>query len=224
MCLKTEWNRELLWQRFDVARNEPIKTIGIGGFFMSKTTVRPMIEVALLATIAYILDLVTQPMSLGPWISLSFKMVPIFLLSFRWGVKAGAMGGFIWGLLQVVTGEAAGGWLTPIQGFLEYFVAFSLIGLSGTVKPALDKAIRDKKRVQTLTYITAGVVLGGFARYLIHYIAGVIFWGSYAPAGQSAYIYSLVVNSSSFLGETIASLIVFFILQEFLGRLLITEQ
>jgi probable proton-coupled thiamine transporter yuaJ len=207
-----------------VATNEPIKTIGIGGFFMSKTTVRPMIEVALLATIAYILDLVTQPMSLGPWISLSFKMVPIFLLSFRWGVKAGAMGGFIWGLLQVVTGEAAGGWLTPIQGFLEYFVAFSLIGLSGTVKPALDKAIRDKKRVQTLTYITAGVVLGGFARYLIHYIAGVIFWGSYAPAGQSAYLYSLIVNSSSFIGETIASLIVFFILQEFLGRLLITEQ
>ena len=191
---------------------------------MSKTTIRPMIEVALLATIAYILDLVTQPMSLGPWISLSFKMVPIFLLSFRWGVKAGAMGGFIWGLLQVVTGEAAGGWLTPIQGFLEYFVAFSLIGLSGIVKPTLDKAIRDKKRVQTLTYITVGVVLGGFARYLIHYIAGVIFWGSYAPEGQSAYLYSLIVNSSSFIGETIASLIVFFILQEFLGRLLITEQ
>jgi len=183
-----------------------------------------MIEVALLATIAYILDLVTQPMSLGPWISLSFKMVPIFLLSFRWGVKAGAVGGFIWGLLQVVTGEAAGGWLTPIQGFLEYFVAFSLIGLSGAVKPALDKAIREKKRLQTLTYITVGVILGGFARYTIHYIAGVIFWGSYAPAGQSAYLYSLIVNSSSFLGETIASLIVFFILQEFLGRLLITEQ
>lgn len=192
---------------------------------MSKTTVRPMIEVALLATIAYILDLVTQPMSLGPWISLSFKMVPIFLLSFRWGVKAGAMGGFIWGLLQVVTGEAAGGWLTPIQGFLEYFVAFSLIGLSGTVKPALDKAIQEKKRLQTLTYITVGVILGGFARYTIHYIAGVIFWGSYAlEKGQNPYLYSLIINSSSFLGETIASLIVFFILQEFLGRLLITEQ
>ena len=192
---------------------------------MSKTTVRPMIEVALLATIAYILDLVTQPMSLGPWISLSFKMVPIFLLSFRWGVKAGAMGGFIWGLLQVVTGEAAGGWLTPIQGFLEYFVAFSLIGLSGTVKPALDKAIQEKKRLQTLTYITVGVILGGFARYTIHYIAGVIFWGSYAlEKGQNPYLYSLIINSSSFLGETIASLIVFFILQEFLGRLLMTEQ
>ena len=89
-----------------------------------------MIDIALLATIAYILDLVTQPISLGPWISLSFKMVPIFLLSFRWGLKAGAMGGLIWGLLQVATGQAAGGWLTLTQGFLEYFCRLlALLGL-----------------------------------------------------------------------------------------------
>ena len=191
---------------------------------MSKTNIRPMIEVALFATIAYILDLVTQPMSLGPWISLSFKMVPIFLLSFRWGVKAGAMGGLIWGLLQVVTGQAAGGWLTLIQGFLEYFVAFSLIGISGVVKPALDKAIKQGNRVKSLMVITEGILLGSFARYLIHFIAGVIFWGSYAPKGQSPYLYSFIVNSSSFLGETLASLIVFFALQRFLGRLLNTEK
>ena len=191
---------------------------------MSKTSIRPMIEVALFATIAYILDLVTQPMSLGPWISLSFKMVHIFLLSFRWGLKAGAMGGLIWGLLQVVTGQAAGGWLTLTQGFLEYFVAFSLIGISGVVKPALDKAIKQDNKVKSLMLITGGILLGSFARYLIHFIAGVIFWGSYAPKGQSPYLYSFIVNSSSFLGETLASLIVFFALQRFLGRLLNTEK
>ena len=191
---------------------------------MSKTNIRPMIEVALFATIAYILDLVTQPMSLGPWISLSFKMVPIFLLSFRWGLKAGAMGGLIWGLLQVVTGQAAGGWLTLTQYFVEYFVAFSLIGISGVVKPALDKAIKQGNKVKSLMVITEGILLGSFARYLIHFIAGVIFWGSYAPKGQSPYLYSLIVNSSSFLGETLASLIVFFALQRFLGRLLNTEK
>ena len=191
---------------------------------MSKTNIRPMIEVALFATIAYILDLVTQPMSLGPWISLSFKMVPIFLLSFRWGLKAGAMGGLIWGLLQVVTGQAAGGWLTLTQGCLEYFVAFSLIGISGVVKPALDKAIKQGNRVKSLMVITEGILLGSFARYLIHFIAGVIFWGSYAPKGQSPFLYSFIVNSSSFLGETLASLIVFFALQRFLGRLLNTEK
>ena len=191
---------------------------------MSKTNIRPMIEVALFATIAYILDLVTQPMSLGPWISLSFKMVPIFLLSFRWGVKAGAMGGLIWGLLQVVTGQAASGWLTLTQGFLEYFVAFSLIGISGVVKPALDKAIKQGNKVKSLMVITEGILLGSFARYLIHFIAGIIFWGSYAPKGQSPFLYSFIVNSSSFLGETLASLIVFFALQRFLGRLLNTEK
>ena len=177
-----------------------------------------MIDIALLATIAYILDLVTQPISLGPWISLSFKMVPIFLLSFRWGLKAGAMGGLIWGLLQVVTGQAAGGWLTLTQGFLEYFVAFSLIGISGVVKPALDKAIIQGKKLKSLVYITGGILLGGFSRYLIHFIAGVIFWGSYAPKGQSPYLYSFI------LGETLASLIVFFALHRFLGRLLNTEK
>lgn len=191
---------------------------------MSKTSIRPMIEIALFATIAYILDLVTQPMSIGPWISLSFKMVPIFLLSFRWGVGAGAMGGLIWGLLQVVTGQAAGGWLTLTQGFLEYFVAFSLIGISGVVKPALDKAIIQGKKLKSLVYITGGILLGGFSRYLIHFIAGVIFWGSYAPKGQSPYLYSFIINGSSFLGETLASLIVFFALHRFLGRLLNTEK
>ena len=191
---------------------------------MSKTSIRPMIDIALLATIAYILDLVTQPISRGPWISLSIKMVPIFLLSCRWGLTAGAMGGLIWGLLQVATGQAAGGWLTLTQGFLEYFVAFSLIGISGVVKPALDKAIIQGKKLKSLVYITGGILLGGFSRYLIHFIAGVIFWGSYAPKGQSPYLYSFIVNSSSFLGETLASLIVFFALQRFLGRLLNTEK
>ena len=83
---------------------------------MSKTNIRPMIEVALFATIAYILDLVTQPMSLGPWISLSFKMVPIFLLSFRWGLKL-VLWAVLSGATSVVTGQAAGGWLTLTQGF-----------------------------------------------------------------------------------------------------------
>lgn len=129
---------------------------------MSKTSIRPMIDIALLATIAYILDLVTQPISLGPWISLSFKMVPIFLLSFRWGLKAGAMGRPYLGLLQVATGQAAGGWLTLTQGFLEYFVAFSLIGISGVVKPALDKAIIQGKKLKSLVYITGGILLGAF--------------------------------------------------------------
>lgn len=191
---------------------------------MSTTNTRALVEVALFATMAYILDLLTQPMAIGPWISLSFKMVPIFILSFRWGPKYGALGGFLWGLLQVVTGQASGSWLSLTQGFLEYFVAFSLIGLSGLVKPQLDQALKQKRTWLTLFWLLAGILLGSLSRYLIHFIAGVIFWGSYAPSGQSAYLYSLIVNGSSFLGETIASLLVFLVLQSFLNRLLIVDR
>ena len=184
---------------------------------MSKTNIRPMIEVALFATIAYILDLVTQPMSLGPWISLSFKMVPIFLLSFRWGVKAGAMGGLIWGLLQVVTGQAAGGWLTLTQGFLEYFVAFSLNGISGVVKPALDKAIKQGNKVKSLMVITEGILLGSFARYLIHFIAGVIFWEAMPLKDKALISIHLLSIAHPSLEKHWPSLIVFFALQRFLA-------
>ena len=96
------------------------------------------------------------------------------------------MGGPYLGASPSGDGQAAGGWLTLTQGFLEYFVAFSLIGISGVVKPALDKAIIQGKKLKSLVYITGGILARGLLlRYLIHFIAGVIFWGSYAPKGQS---------------------------------------
>ena len=71
--------------------------------------------------------------------------------------------------------------------FLEYFVAFSLIGISGVVKPALDKAIKQGNKVKSLMVITGGILLGSFARYLIHFIAGVIF-GEAMPLKDKALI------------------------------------
>ncbi|MGT2906659.1 energy-coupled thiamine transporter ThiT [Streptococcus dentiloxodontae] len=189
---------------------------------MSRTDIRQLIEIALLATVAYLLDVFTQPLSFG-WISYSFKMVPILILSYRWGTKAGLLGGFIWGLLQVVTGQASGGWLNFTQGFLEYFVAFTLIGLAGLVKPQVDKARKNKSTVKLLSFALLGTLLGTTSRYIIHFIAGVIFWGSYAPAGQSAIYYSFTVNGLSWLGETIACVLVIWLLQPFLYKFLETN-
>lgn len=191
---------------------------------MTKTNIRLLAEVALFATLAYILDIFTQPMSIGPWISLSFKMVPIFIISFRWGVKAGVLSGFLWGVLQVVTGEAASGFLNLFQGFLEYFVAFALIGTAGFVKPLIDKARQEHQPVHLLLYSMLGIIIGTLSRYIIHFIAGIIFWGSYAPKGQSALYYSFYINGISWLGETIACIIVIWLLSPFMYRLLDTRK
>ncbi|MBM7643169.1 energy-coupled thiamine transporter ThiT [Streptococcus loxodontisalivarius] len=191
---------------------------------MKKTNIRMLAEVALFATLAYILDVFTQPMQIGPWISFSFKMVPIFIVTFRWGTKAGMLSGFIWGLLQIVTGQAAGGFLNVFQGFLEYFVAFALIGVGGIVKPAIDKARSKKQNVRLLLTSMLGIIIGTLSRYVIHFIAGIIFWGSYAPKGQSAIYYSFYINGFSWLGETLACILVIWALSPFMYRLLNTKQ
>ncbi|MBM9832411.1 energy-coupled thiamine transporter ThiT, partial [Enterococcus faecalis] len=143
---------------------------------MNRSRIQMLTEIAIFATLAMVLDVFTEPMKLGPWISFSFKMLPIFIVAFRWGTGSGMAAGFLWGILQVVTGEAAGGILTLFQGFLEYFVAFALIGLAGFVKPAIDRARQNKQTGRLLLQTLIGVVIGTIARYAIHFIAGVVFW------------------------------------------------
>ncbi len=53
-------------------------------------------------------------------------------------------------------------------------------------------------------YITGGILLGGFSRYLIHFIAGVIFWEAMPLKDKALYLYSFIVNSSSFLWRNIS--------------------
>src|SRR5699024_10661847 len=43
------------------------------------------------------------------------------------------------------------------------------------------------------------VFISVFAKYFCHFIAGIIFWGSYAPKGMSPVLYSLFVDGGSFL-------------------------
>ncbi len=56
---------------------------------------------------------------------------------------------------------------------------------------------------KVLVYIILATFIGSFARYFCHFIAGIIFWGQYAPKGQSAVLYSLIVNGSTMLGSFI---------------------
>lgn len=182
---------------------------------MSQNKLQLMAEITLFAALAFMLDIFTQPLKAGPWISLSFKMTPIFLLSLRRGTKAGVTAGFIWGLLQVITGQAS--ILTPLQGFLEYFLAFSLIGTAGFVKPWTDRSQTQGKTGHLLFYSLLACALGGISRYLIHFVAGIVFWSDYAPEGTGAVIYSLTINGLSLLGESVASGLVIFLLLPFMG-------
>ncbi|MGE7632037.1 energy-coupled thiamine transporter ThiT [Bacillus paramycoides] len=189
---------------------------------MRNTNLQAMIESAILAAFALIIDILPLSIKLPTGGSISFAMIPIFIIVYRWGFKMAFLGGLIWGLLQIVVGDAY--ILTPVQAFIEYFIAFAFIGFAGLFYRPIQKALtsnnsnaehssfgsrKDKPTSKqnngkkALVYITLATFVGSFARYFCHFIAGIIFWGQYAPKGQSAVLYSLIVNGSTMIGSFI---------------------
>lgn len=165
---------------------------------MRNKNLQPMIEAAILAALALIIDILPLSIKLSASISISFAMVPIFIASYRWGVKIGFLSGFLWGLLQIVTGDAY--ILTALQAFIEYFIAFAFIGLAGLFFKPIQHAIRNGNKGKLTFYIVIATLIGSVARYFWHFIAGVIFFGDAAPEGQSAVMYSFIANGITLIG------------------------
>jgi len=154
-----------------------------------------LIEVAIFTALALILDL-TPFLSFKIWPqggSISFDMIPIFIVAFRWGLKGGLLSGTLFGVLQIATGTA---WIAhPIQGLLDYPIAFGVLGFSGLVAPQIQAALKQKDTKRFITMILTGVFIGIALRFASHYIAGVVFFDSLIE-GMNVWLYSLVYNAS----------------------------
>jgi thiamine transporter len=118
--------------------------------------------------------------------SISLEMVPIFIIALRRGGPVGLLAGGIYGLLQLLIDPYI---VHPVQVLLEYPLAFALVGLAGFFK--------EKPWL--------GITVGSAARYIVHVISGMIFFGSYAPEGTPVLIYSLGYNAIYILPNLIIS-------------------
>lgn len=154
-----------------------------------------LIEVAIFTALALILDIMPF-LSFKIWAqggSISFAMIPIFIVAYRWGLKGGLLSGFLYGILQVATGTA---WIAhPIQGLLDYPVAFTVLGFAGLFAPAAQAALKQANTKRFIGMVTLGVLLGIILRFVAHFIAGVVFFDSLID-GMNVWVYSLVYNSS----------------------------
>ncbi|MED0959828.1 energy-coupled thiamine transporter ThiT [Bacillus paramycoides] len=169
---------------------------------MRNTNLQAMIESAILAAFALVIDILPLSIKISATGgSISFAMIPIFIIAYRWGFKMAFLGGLIWGLLQIVVGDAI--IVTPIQVIIEYFVAFAFVGFAGIFYKQIQQTLINGERKKTISYIILATFIGSLARYFCHFIAGIIFWGQYAPKGQSAFLYSLIFNGSTMIGSFI---------------------
>lgn len=109
-------------------------------------------------------------------------MLPLLLIGYRFGVGTGLLAGFVYGILNMVQDPFI---LHPVQVLFDYPLPFMAMGLAGLFR----------------NHIYWGTALAFSARFLCHFISGFVFFGSYAPAGTSPVMYSLVFNATYLVPE-----------------------
>jgi thiamine transporter len=166
-------------------------------------------EVAVFTALAYLLDLLSGFLMARFWPqggSISIAMVPIFLMAYRWGIKGGLLTGFLLGVLQFILGFAQ--IYTLVQGIIDYFIAFTVVGLAGLFARNIQKSLAEGNKGKWMIYAVVGAFFGSFLRYLCHVVSGIVFFGEYAPKGQPVTVYSFVYNGTYMLPSFIISAII----------------
>ena len=120
-----------------------------------------------LATVLSLIKVVKMP--LGGSVTL-LSMLPIVMISIMLGLKWGLASSFVYSLIQLILGitlDGLLGWgLTPVMLigtiFLDYIIAFSVLGISGAFSKKGSAGI------------CIGVALALLLRFVSHFISGFI--------------------------------------------------
>ncbi len=176
----------------------------------SNLTLRALTEGAIFVAAAQVLSMLK--LWEMPWGgSVTLAMIPLFVYAVRWGLGPGLLAGFVFGVLQFTfDGGFAIGWQSILG---DYLVAFTVLGLAGLC--------RGKKNG-----IFTGTIIGGLARFLVHYVVGATVWAEYMPEEffgmtmHTPWFYSLLYNLAYMLPNVVICLLVFALLNKPLGKYL----
>jgi len=174
--------------------------------------VRTLAEVAGAVALSGALDLVkvfTFPE--GGSITLA-AMTPVILLALRRGAKAGTIAGAIFGLVDLIELPFV---VHPLQLLLDYPIAFGALGLAGFFqRKHWGKLLQLRPSMSKMLPIM-GVIVAISARFLFHFVSGIVYFSSFAPSDEGPVIYSAVYNASYLLPEMIITAIVISVLVRF---------
>jgi thiamine transporter len=157
--------------------------------------VRVLTEAALAIALAFVLGLIKVfQMPMGG--SISLEMIPLILLALRQGPLVGIVAGAAYGLLDLAIEPFI---VHPVQVLLDYPLAFGALGLAGFFQPTVRGAI-------------LGTVVAVLARFICHFISGLVYFASYAPEGWNVYIYSAAYNAAYLIPSLIVAVVVVLVL------------
>ncbi len=176
-------------------------------------TTKAITEIAILSAIAYVLDALQGGLWRGVFPSggsIGFAMLPILIISYRRGFKSGLICGFILSFIQMLSGvyAIADTWYKVMfQIILDYILAYPCVALAGAFFRSFKKESSKNGKIK---FLILGTALGGFMKFMCHFLAGFIFWSSNCPADYfgGPVVYSLVYNGGYMLPNIIINAII----------------
>ncbi len=103
------------------------------------------------------------------------SMVPLLFIAYRYGAGIGALAGFLYGLINLLSNPFI---VHPVQVLFDYPLPYMAMGLAGLWKE----------------HLYAGTALAFTGRFICHFISGVVFFASYAPQGMNPMVYSFTAS------------------------------
>lgn len=166
----------------------------------TKWTARMLANAAISIALASVLSYIRlYKMPQGGSITLA-SMLPIFMFAYAYGVGPGLFVGLAYGFVQWMQD---GFWmLTPVEGVMDYLLAFAVLGLCGLCR-----------KLPKQYALPVGCIVGALARAIVAITAGVIFFAENAPVGQSAIVYSMGYNGLYLIPDTAICVVLAFIPQ-----------
>lgn len=136
------------------------------------------------------------------------SMLPIFFFALCFGPAWGLGAAFVFSLLQLIGGY----YLMPVQVFLDYILAFTVLGTAGFFAAPKAKRLAQSSIIGRLTQIPVykmifAVLLGVSLRFACAVLSGAVFFAEYAGE-QNPWIYSIVYNGTYLLPEAVITIVI----------------
>jgi thiamine transporter len=128
--------------------------------------------------------------------SVSLELLPIIFIAVRRGVVPAAVTGLLYGLLQL--GLPGAFVYHPAQAALDYPLAFMALCAAGFVD------VRGFKTLALAVFLALG------ARFVFHFLSGLIFFASYAPEWEAPWLYAATYNLLYLLPEGVFTAILLY--------------
>ena len=176
---------------------------------MSNKMTRKLTESAIFIALGTILSILKIDLPFGGGVTIAC-MLPLVIISHRWGWKWGVLTAFVFSIIQLFLGLDNVGYATSFVMalgviFLDYIIAYTVIGLSGAFDKTLGK---------TRQSLAVGIAVTFVLRFCCHLVTGAWIWGVWMPETfmnmtmTNPWFYSFLYNGWYMLAELIVTEII----------------